>query len=297
MRKRVFVYCICLVTALVGLVGCSNKPTNISTPDVSSSTTDTTISTDAGDKTTVGDLGTTTIINENTANTITNAPVPAKTTTAHSASVTTKKPVAKTTKKPVAKTTNKPTPTTTQKPTSQWDLPAQGNEELLKQRIVFYINKYRATEGKATAKSGNTPKMQKYADIRVQDLLTDFSHNNDKTQAARNKAQLGKPVTIDESYFDPTTNQVVYTGKKVTHYNGTCAEAIGQANNGSIDYTAKSAADGVYASKGHWAYIGGATATNLCVGIKYGHSNEAHGNAWFIVLAVCSDADANNNEA
>ena len=70
------------------------------------------------------------------------------------------------------------------------------------------------------------PKMQKYADIRVQDLLTDFSHNNDKTQAARDKAQLGKPVTIDESYFDPTTNQVVYTGEKVTHYNGTCAEAL-----------------------------------------------------------------------
>lgn len=283
MTKKVFIYCICLVTVLVGLVGCSKQrlvtSTDITTTNATTKTTEN-ISTGSVSTTTVfaasSEPTTTTSITVNKVTSVTNMD---------------------TTKKPVAKTTNKPTPTTTQKPTSQWDLPAQGNEELLKQRIIYYVNKYRAAEGKATAKSGNMPKMQKYADIRVQDLLTDFSHNNDKTQAARDKAQLGKPVTIDESYFDPTTNQVVYTGEKVTHYNGTCAEAIGQANNGSIDYTAKSTADGVHASKGHWAYIGGATATNLCVGVKYGYSNEAHGNAWFIVLAVCSDADAANNEA
>ena len=290
MTKKVFIYCICLVTALVGLVGCSNKPTNTSTPDVSSVTTDTTISTDAGDKTTVGDLGITTTINENTATTITNAPVPAKTTTAHSASVTTKKPVSK--------TTNKPTPTTTQKPTSQWDLPAQGNEELLKQRIIYYVNKYRAAEGKATAKSGNMPKMQKYADIRVQDLLTDFSHNNDKTQAARDKAQLGKPVTVDESYFDQATNQVVYTEKKITHYDGTCAEAIGfDGGTGNVDYMAQQIASGYYESKGHWAYVGGQNATNICVSVKFEWNAELKCRGWFSIIVVCSDTDANNNEA
>ena len=197
--KKLFAYCICAMMAFVGLVGCGKQrlvtSTDITTTNATTKTTEN-IST--------GSVSTTTVFAASSEPTTTTSITVNKVT-----SVTNRD----TTKKPVTKTTNKPTPTTTQKPTSQWDLPAQGNEELLKQRIIYYVNEYRVKEGKTKVISNQTPAMQRFADLRAIDITTNFSHDTNMASASAQKAKFGQ--LIDEGYYDVATGKITYTGKNL----------------------------------------------------------------------------------
>ena len=123
--------------------------------------------------------------------------------------------------------------------------------------------------------------MQRFADLRAVDITTNFSHDNKTTLETANKAKFGK--LLEDSRYDPETNQVIYTGEK--KYFTVGGEAIGQALNGSVDQAAKSAADGVYSSKGHWAYIGSDEYQYMVAGVKYANG------IWYIALECCSQDD------
>lgn len=60
-------------------------------------------------------------------------------------------------------------------------------------------------------------------------------------------------------------------------------EAIGQALNGTIDEVAISASSGVYASKGHWAYIGSNEYSYMVAGVSY------HNGTWYVALVCCQE--------
>ena len=136
MKQSFLAITLCLAI-LFGLTACSKVSVNISDPTTSTPVNNTGIS-DAGNETEESTDSTTTTASNSTETTTTEAPAQ---------NTTTKVNAPTTTKKPVVTTTKQQTPTTTAKPASQWDLPARGNEELLKQRIIYYINEYRAKEG------------------------------------------------------------------------------------------------------------------------------------------------------
>ena len=272
MKHTISAITLCLVI-LFGLIGCAHKnSTNTSDLETApTSTGNSGISTNANDEFTTSNstAATTTTVQEKTNTTVSHATTVVKPTV---------------TKKPTTTTTSRQqTPTTSPQPVNKWDYPAQGNEELLKQRIVYYINEYRVKDGKSKVVDNQTPAMQRFADLRAIDITMDFSHNEDTTMATANKAKYGK--LIDEGFYDASTGKITYTGKKIYTTVGVGNEAIGQALNGSVDQAAKSAADGVYSSKGHWAYIGSNDYQYMVAGVKYANG------VWYIALECCSQND------
>lgn len=192
MKHTILAITLCLAI-LFALTACGHKnPVNTSDTEVVSMPAENSgVSTDAGNESTVSnDATTTTATQENTSTTTSQA-------------TTTTKPVT-TTKKPATTTSKQQTPVTSPQPTSQWDRPAQGNEDLLKQRIIYYINEYRAQEGKNKVVDNQTPAMQRFADLRAVDITTNFSHDNKTALETANKAKFGK--LLEDSRYDPETN-------------------------------------------------------------------------------------------
>ena len=270
MKQSFLAITLCLAI-LFGLTACSKGSVNISDPTTSTPVNNTGIS-DAGNETEEDANSATTTASSSTETTTTEAPIQ---------NTTTKVNTPTTTKKPVVTTTKQQTPTTTAKPASQWDLPARGNEELLKQRIIYYINEYRAKEGTPKVIDNQTPAMQRFADLRAIDITVKFAHDQEMQMASAQKAKFGQ--LAEDSRYDPETNQVIYTGEKKYFIIG--GEAIGQAHNGSIDDAAKSAADGVYESKGHWAYIGSSKYQYMVAGVQYNNG------VWYIALECCNETN------
>lgn len=276
MKHTILAITLCLVI-LFGLIGCAHKnSTNTSDLETApTSTGNSGISTNANDEFTTsnGTTATTTTVQEKTNTTVSHATTVVKPTV---------------TKKPTTTTSRQQTPTTSPQPVNKWDYPAQGNEELLKQRIIYYINEYRVKDGKSKVVDNQTPSMQRFADLRAIDITMDFSHNEDTTMATANKAKYGK--LIDEGFYDASTGKITYTGKKIYTTVGVGNEAIGfDGTTNSIEYMAKSIAEGYYNSKSHWVYLGSNEYSYMVAGVKY--CSGTKGTGWYSVLECCSQDD------
>jgi len=144
------------------------------------------------------------------------------------------------------------------------------NIELLEERILHYINEYRAKDGVAPATALLNGKTYQYAKIRAEQIVYDFSHNMDDVRGAATKLEFGhyvEPYPI--SYIDPDTGEVVYTGEmSEPYYNPGCSEALtkGYGSYGTIDDVARGVASSLYNSSAHWSYVGADTTVYITIG-------------------------------
>ncbi len=153
----------------------------------------------------------------------------------------------------------------------KYNVPATAeNAHLVEERVLFYINEYRAKDGVAPATFLWNGKTYQYAKIRAEQIVYDFSHNMDDVRGAATQLEFGhyvEPYPI--SYIDPDTGEVVYTGEmSEPYYNPGCSEAItkGYGSYGTIDEVARAVASGCYNSPAHWSYVGAATTVHITVG-------------------------------
>ena len=134
-------------------------------------------------------------------------------------------------------------------------------------KVLEYINSYRSTP--ATKLSGLT----KYAEYRSRQLVSNFAHDTFDERAAATALQYG-------TYIDPTLYGI--TGEP--YYAAGAREAIAKAGYaGSVDYVAKSIADLVKNSAGHWAYVGSTEYSYIAVGITY------ESGMWYCDIAVARE--------
>ena len=134
-------------------------------------------------------------------------------------------------------------------------------------KVLEYINSYRSTP--ATKLSGLT----KYAEYRSRQLVSNFAHDTFDERAAATALQYG-------TYIDPTLYGI--TGEP--YYEPGAREAIAKAGYaGSVDYVAKSIADLVKNSAGHWAYVGSTEYSYIAVGITY------ESGMWYCDIAVARE--------
>lgn len=137
------------------------------------------------------------------------------------------------------------------KPTSPYDAVAkEGTEELLAERLIYYINQYREEEGNVTAVV--LPGLTKYAGYRSKQLSKNFAHDTDDERAAATSLRYGR-------YIDPAK----WGDSGEPFYSAEAQEAIGQYavfSPCTIDEVAKRLSTAFRNSSGHWDYVG-ASAT------------------------------------
>lgn len=122
------------------------------------------------------------------------------------------------------------------------------NVSLIEERVLYYVNQYRAAQG--SAKATSLPNLKSYAKYRSKQLVTNFAHDAADEQAAAAALKYGKYVDATE-FGDPAEN---------SYWSPGCGEAIGYTNYyfqyDTIDDVSKRLADGVRNSAGHWRYVG-----------------------------------------
>lgn len=139
------------------------------------------------------------------------------------------------------------------------------DEQLVADRVIYYINKYRAEEGKPTAAA--LPKLSLMAQMRSTQLVgltasSDYYewHDTDDLRECAAYYQYGE-------YFDPTE----WGMEGDPYYRAPVGEAVGHNYwypSDTIDAAAKRIADQFRASEGHWRYVGG-SSPYIAVGITY----------------------------
>lgn len=146
---------------------------------------------------------------------------------------------------------------------SPYDADPRSNPELLRERILYYINEYRDTP------ATSLPKMTQVADYRAVQLESNFDHDVDDKREAYNAYKYGDYTVYDDSHYDWETGEITYTGKKIEEYrNVYVAEAIGKSSyTKNIDKLANRIATMFYNSSGHWNYVGDSTNTYVSVGV------------------------------
>lgn len=153
---------------------------------------------------------------------------------------------------------------TIDKLSSPYDASYNSNVELLRERILYYINEYRSV----TANS--LPRMTEYSNYRAYQLDNNFAHDSDDIKTASTVLKYGKHIVTEETIYDWETDSIISTGNMLDFYRAThCAEAIYKSTNcgGSIDEVAKKVADKIYSSSSHWSYIGASENVYVSVGI------------------------------
>lgn len=164
---------------------------------------------------------------------------------------------------------NKTESKTIDKIKGKYDVPAvPGNESLLEERILYYINQYK--NDNCAPKEW---KMQQYADMRAVQLADDFSHNVTKIRQIAEELQYGEYINPSE-WGDNTSQK---------YWQPACTEAIvrsGSGYMGTVDEEAYAMAKCVYESAGHWKYVGASDTYYLAVGAYYSDSQ------WFVCIAV-----------
>lgn len=239
-------------------------------------------------------------------------------TTTKAKPITTPKPVT-TTAKPVTTTT---APTTTAPHTHSygaWTLNSDyetetrtcscGNVQtqvhyatpedarLIADRVIYYVNKYRAEEGTVTATK--LDRLTLVAEMRSEQLTTNFAHDTAALRECAAYYKYGEHRIEEETRLDLETFEVIYTGNILDYYRAPVGEAINASYGYSyylqtIDAIAKRTADSFHNSPGHWRYVGG-TSPYIAVGMAYCASNEYEGvtydNNWFCALFTCSTTE------
>ena len=134
-------------------------------------------------------------------------------------------------------------------------------------KVLEYINSYRSTP------ATKLPGLTKYAEYRSRQLIRNFAHDTFDERAAATALQYG-------TYIDPTLYGI--TGEP--YYAAGAREAIAKAGYvGTIDYVAKSIADLVKNSAGHWAYVGSSEYPYIAVGVTY------ESDMWYCDIAMARE--------
>ena len=134
-------------------------------------------------------------------------------------------------------------------------------------KVLEYINSYRSTP------ATKLPGLTVYAEYRSRQLIRNFAHDTFDERAAATALQYG-------TYIDPT----VYGAQGEPYYAAGAREAIAKAGYaGSVDYVAKSIADLVKNSAGHWAYVGSSEYSYIAVGVTY------ESGMWYCDIAVARE--------
>ena len=172
--------------------------------------------------------------------------------------------VSKPTTKPTEETTSKPTETEPPKETTESTVPeiVRPTGVEVAQRVVYYINQHRETQGSAklTVLSG----MTKVAEYRSNQLITNFAHSAEDQRKAYAKYKYGEYVDMTEFGLPESSN----------YYTAYCGEAIAKGRwSGTADDIAKKIADGFRNSSGHWNYVGSADNSYIAVGCVYNASS------------------------
>lgn len=172
--------------------------------------------------------------------------------------------VSKPTTKPTEETTSKPTETQPPKETTESSVPeiVRPTGVEVAQRVVYYINQHRETQGSAklTVLSG----MTKVAEYRSNQLITNFAHSAEDQRKAYANYKYGEYVDMTEFGLPESSN----------YYTAYCGEAIAKGRwSGTADDIAKKIADGFRNSSGHWNYVGSADNSYIAVGCVYNASS------------------------
>lgn len=177
------------------------------------------------------------------------------------------KPQAQTSSKPQSKPAQsqaqtKPQATTTQPAPTEPEKKyvTKADERAIADRVIYYINKFRAEEGRAPAQK--LPKLTLVCEYRSRQLVTNFAHDTDDMREANNYYKYGE-------YVD-TTKIPGMEGEK-PHYTG--AGGGGEAIVAvpcdfiTVDELAKLMAGSFRSSKGHWNYVGSVRAPYNYIGV------------------------------
>ena len=130
------------------------------------------------------------------------------------------------------------------------------------QRVIYYINQLRQGQGNKalTQLSG----MTKVAELRSEQLITNFSHSVTDQRKAYAEYKYGEYVDMTDCGLDESSN----------YYTAYCGEAIARGRfSGSADDIAKKIADGFRNSSGHWGYVGSPDNSYIAVGCVYNPSS------------------------
>ncbi|MGN0179749.1 MAG: hypothetical protein ACI4DY_09965 [Monoglobaceae bacterium] len=123
--------------------------------------------------------------------------------------------------------------------------------------VIKYINDYRTAQGVPTA--ARLPGLTGYAEYRSRQLISNFAHDTDDERAAATALQYG-------DYIDPALFGI--TGDP--YYTVNAREAIAKGGySGTVDDVAKSLAQLVKNSAGHWSYVGSSEYEYIAVGVTY----------------------------
>lgn len=256
------VFALFLVLVLICSVSCTPHEPAPTDPEAKTTTT-TTASVLSDDETElIEGTGTTTTTAPGETTTTTGAvddPKPTTTTT------TTKKQPAVITTTTTTTTAKKPeVTTTTTEPQVNY-----GDEKVVAEAVVKYINQYRTEEGQATATI--VPGLTVIAEERSKQLVTNFAHDVHAERELLAKYQYGEYVDPAD-YGDPDG---------VGYYTSGAGEAIGTGGmGGTIDSLAQSIAFGVKNSANHWRYVGNGDNIYIAVGITFSRGS------WYCCIYV-----------
>lgn len=131
------------------------------------------------------------------------------------------------------------------------------DEQAVADAVLAYINQYRTEQGSSPAVKLSG--LAEYARYRSEQLISNFAHDTDDERAAATALQYG-------DYIDPALFGI--TGDP--YYTVNAREAIAKGGySGTVDNVAKSLAQLVKNSAGHWSYVGSSEYGYIAVGVTY----------------------------
>ena len=139
--------------------------------------------------------------------------------------------------KPTEKQTEAPTKKQEETTTSYWAMQEDAPE--IAKRVIKYLNDYRVKEGTFKLVQG-TKEMQAFADLRSQQIVKNFAHDDDDTLTAVKKLNYGEFWSDGWVQAFSESTEAIYMSY----------------TSGEIDEVAKLIVDGFHGSKRHWAYLG-----------------------------------------
>lgn len=146
-------------------------------------------------------------------------------------------------------------------PANPWDkIATEADGKLVAERVIYWVNVFRREEG-ATNDAVPLPKMTKYAELRAQQLTTNFAHDRDDERAAATALQYGDYYPYLE-FLDGSNDGKPYWDAPVGEAIGWCGGLVGE----SIDNDAEYIAWQFRHSKAHWGYVGHKDLRYITVG-------------------------------
>ena len=197
------------------------------------------------------------------------APVQESSAPLKSASAQTQKPSGTAPTPSASSKTETPAPTA---PPAVSETPyVQPSADAVEKAVAEYVNEYRLAQGDAAATV--LPGLTKVARYRANQLITNFSHDEDTDACTTLK--YGEFVNMTEYGLPESAN----------YYQGFNREAIAKGNwTGSADEIAKKIAVGFQNSVGHWSYVGSSEYAYMAVGITFNPKNST----WYCCICMSS---------